>query len=131
MPTPQMPTPDLPSAVRAVFATRPTLRQVIGEQLMTIIVERYPLVAVHRPSLKSAEPLYLMRAQPSGAWTWEPLVDVLLRALLDAASLDFSDVDGLDCRFSLQPPHRFFAIESGFETAEGDVIRPRDLQAVQ
>ena len=129
MPTPQLPTPDLPSAVRAVFATRPTLRQVIGEQLMTIIVERYPLVAVHRPSLKSAEPLYLMRPQPNGGWTWEPLVDVLLRALLDAALLDFSDVDGLDFRFSLTPPYRFYAIESSLESAEGDVIRPRDLQA--
>lgn len=129
MPTQQVSLPDLPSVVQAVFATRPTLRQVAGEQLMAIIVAHYPLLAVHRPTLRSAEPLFLMRPQPDGGWHSVSLVEVLLQAMLDATALDFSDVGGLDCRFSLQPPHRFFAIDSPFETAEGDVIRPRDLEA--
>ena len=129
MPSQQIPSTDLPTAVRAMFANRPTLRQVAGEQLMTIMLARYPLIAVHRPTLKSAEPLFLMRPQPDGGWTSKPLVDVLLQALLDATLLDFSGVEGLDCHFSLEPPHRFFAIESSFDTADGDLIRAQALEA--
>jgi len=129
MPSSPLSMTDLSATVRAVFANRPTLRQVLGEKLMAILLKHYPLIAVHRPDMKSAEPLFLMIPRQDGGWKSEPLVEVLLQAMLDATVLDFSDVGGLDFRFSLQPPHRFFAIESELETAEGDMIRPRELEA--
>ncbi len=44
---------NLNHAVAAQFASRPTLRQVVGEQVMKVILEHYPLVGVHRPEMTS------------------------------------------------------------------------------
>ena len=49
---------NLNHAVAAQFASRPTFRQVAGEQIMKVILEHYPLVGVHRPEMTSAAPLY-------------------------------------------------------------------------
>ena len=116
---------NLNHAVAAQFANRPTFRQVAGEQIMKVILEHYPLVGVHRPEMTSAAPLYLMSLQPDGVWHPQPLVDVVLQALLAAKPLDLTPAS--DYRLSLNPPRRFFAIESSFETAEGDLIEPARL----
>ncbi|WP_339443776.1 dermonecrotic toxin domain-containing protein [Pseudomonas hunanensis] len=116
---------NLKHAVAAQFASRPTLRQVAGEQVMKVILEHYPLVGVHRPEMTSAAPLYLMSMHPDGVWHPQPLVDVVLQALLAAKPLDLAPAG--DYRLSLNPPRRFFAIESSLETAEGDLIEPARL----
>ena len=116
---------NLTHAVAVQFASRPTFRQVAGEQIMKVILEHYPLVGVHRPEMTSAAPLYLMSLQPDGVWHPQPLVDVVLQALLAAKPLDLTPAS--DYRLSLNPPRRFFAIESSFETAEGDLIEPARL----
>nr|WP_314876746.1 DUF6543 domain-containing protein [uncultured Pseudomonas sp.] len=125
----RIPPVDLQYAVAAQFSTRPTLRQVVGEQLMKLIIAQYPLIATHRPEMTSAEALYLMSPQDDGSWRSEPLVDTVLQALLDVQPLDYADAHGLDYRFSLQPPERFYAIADSDQTAEGDVISPQPLAA--
>jgi len=123
-----MPAPyahNLNHAVAAQFASRPTLRQVAGEQVMKVILEHFPLVGVHRPEMTSAAPLYLMSFNPDGPWHTEPLVDVVLRTMLEAKSLDLTPAG--DYRLSLNPPQRFFAIKSSFETADDDVVEPSRL----
>lgn len=125
----RIPPGDLQYAVAAQFSTRPTLRQVLGEQLMKLITAQYPLVAIHRPEMTSAEPLYLMSPQADGSWRIEPLVDAVLQSLLDLQPLDYADAHGLDYRFSLQRPERFYAIPDGDQTDEGDIIEPRQLAA--
>lgn len=116
------PSLDFKRAVAAQFASRPTLRQIAGRQIMQLLVEHHPLIATARPQMHSAEPLYLMKPA-SGSWTAVPLVEVVLQAMLDGVPLDFSDVNGLDCHLSLAPPLRFYAIEDPLATAEGDAIR--------
>lgn len=120
---PNVPVANLKHAVAAQFASRPTLRQVAGEQIMKVIVAHYPLVAVHRPGLTCAEPLYLMAWQPERFWRHQPLVDVVLQAMLDSKPLAF----GADDHLSLDPPQRFYAIEDRFESADGDRIEPAPL----
>jgi len=116
---------NLNHAVAAQFASRPTLRQVAGEQVMKVILEHFPLVGVHRPEMTSAAPLYLMSFNPDSSWNSEPLVDVVLRTMLEAKPLVLTPAG--DYRLSLNPPQRFYAIDSSFETAEGDVVEPSRL----
>ncbi|MFJ4345997.1 hypothetical protein [Pseudomonas sp. NPDC089401] len=121
-----MPNPapfDLNHAVAAQFASRPTLRQVAGAQVMKVITGHYPLLAVHRPGLTCAEPLLLMSRQADGSLRNQPLVDVVLQAMLEPEPLVFS----VDDHLSLAPPRRLYAIEDRFETAEGDRIEPAPL----
>ncbi|WP_367599013.1 DUF6543 domain-containing protein [Pseudomonas fulva] len=120
---PQPPAHDLNGAIALRFGSRPTLRQVVGEQLMSLIIAQYPLVAVHRPNMKSAEPLKFLGWHDDGHWTITPLVDVVLQRFLDGAPVDFSSQD----RFSLEPLRRFFSIPDSFETAEGDLVDPGTL----
>ena len=120
---PNPPAFNLNHAVAAQFANRPTLRQVAGEQVMKVIIEHYPLLAVHRPTLTSAEPLYLMSMQADGSVRNQPLVDVVLQAMLAPKRLAFS----IDDHLGLAPPRRLYAIEDRFETAEGDRIEPAPL----
>lgn len=117
---PSPPAHDLNRAVALRFASRPTLRQVVGEQLMNLIIAHYPKVAVHRPDMKCAEPLKFLRWHIDGYWTVTPLVDVVLQHFLDNAPVDFSSQD----RFSLKPPLRFFAIPDACETADDDLVDP-------
>lgn len=121
---PHPPAPhDLNRAIAMRFGNRPTLRQVVGEQLMNLIIAHYPKVAVHRPDMKTAEPLKFLRWHVDGYWTVTPLVEVVLQRFLDGAPVDFSRQD----RFSLKPPLRFFAIPDAFETADDDLVDPGTL----
>ncbi|KTS93914.1 dermonecrotic toxin domain-containing protein [Pseudomonas parafulva] len=120
---PPSPAHDLNRAIALRFASRPTLRQVVGEQLMNLIVAHYPKVAVHRPDMKCAEPLKFLRWHVDGYWAVTPLVDVMLQRFLDGEPVDFSSQD----RFSLKPPLRFFAIPDALETADDDLVDPGTL----
>ncbi|WP_230379880.1 hypothetical protein [Pseudomonas putida] len=120
---PPPPAHDLNRAIALRFASRPTLRQVVGEQLMNLIIAHYPKVAVHRPDMKCAEPLKFLRWHVDGYWTVTPLVDVVLQRFLDGEPVDFSSQD----RFSLKPPLRFFALPDALETADDDLVDPGTL----
>ena len=103
---------DIHTCVKAMFANRPTLRQVVDQQLMQRVQARYPSIARRRPQLKSAEALLLLA--PHGPV--RPLLDVVLQAMLEARPLDFSSVDGADYSFQGEP-------------AEGDAVEPKVLAA--
>lgn len=103
------PLTDDKHAVAIQFASRPTLRQVAGRQLMQVLIEHHPTIAEYRPELTSAEVLYLIIPQADTTWRNQPFVDYILQALLDRRVLDFSRVAGLDYRLSLEVPRRFYA----------------------
>jgi len=85
--TPQV---DIRGCVRAMFASRPTLRQVVDLQLVKLIRARYPSIVRRLPQLTSAEALLLLAPNAPA----RPLVDIVLQAMLDGRPLDFSSVDG-------------------------------------
>lgn len=116
-------------AVAAHFASRPTLRQVAGQQLMQVLIAQYPAIAHYRPELTSAQALYLMIPQVDGTWSHQPFVDYVLQALLTRRVLDFPWVAGLDYRLSLQVPYRFYANPDPFQSSDDDVVRPQALTA--
>lgn len=118
---------DHKHAVAMQFASRPTLRQVAGQQIMKVMIERYPLIASQRPELTSAEAFKVMIPKPGGFWSVRPFVDYVLQAWLQGERLDFSFVDGLDYRLSLEVPSRFYAIKDPRKTADGDRIKLEDL----
>ncbi|HGM5579122.1 TPA: DUF6543 domain-containing protein [Pseudomonas putida] len=122
---PSFPAYDLCAAIARQFADRPTLRQVAGEQAMKLIHEHYPLVATHRPEMTNASPLYVLYNTPEGQPRHARLIDMLLGAMLNGAPVDFAGLGAY--AFSLKPMTRFFAIEDGFETAEGDLVDPQPL----
>lgn len=117
------PLTDDKHAVAIQFASRPTLRQVAGRQLMQVLIEHHPTIAEYRPELTSAEVLYLMIPQADTTWRNQPFVDYILQALLDRRVLDFSRVAGLDYRLSLEVPRRFYANPAPFEGSDADVVR--------
>lgn len=103
---------DIRTCVQAMFADRPTLRQVVDEQLMQLLRARAPSIAMHRPELRSAESLLLQA--PHGPV--RPLLEVVLQAMVDARALDFSAIDGVAYRFKL-------------DSADDQVIDPKALTA--
>jgi len=109
---PRPPQPDIRTSVQAMFANRPTLRQVVGQQLMQMMRARYPSIALHQPQRLSADAL-LLHAPHGPA---RPLLDVVLQAMLDAQPLNFSSIDGADYSF-------------GQAAGEGESIEPQVLAA--
>ncbi len=117
--------PDFCLLVRAQFASRPTLRQVLSRQLLLALVEQYPLIARQRPELVDADRLSVATPSPDDKQvTLRPLVDVVLQAYLNGVLLDFPIV-GITEPYLMLDRKRLFAIEDPFETADGDQI---DLQ---
>ena len=117
--------PDFCLLVRAQFASRPTLRQVLSRQLLLALVEQYPLIARQRPELVDADRLSVATPSPDGEQVaLRPLVDEVLQACLNGVLLDFPAVANTKPYLTLDRK-RLFAIEDPFETADGDQI---DLQ---
>lgn len=116
---------DLSSAVAAQFANRPTLRQVLDRQVIKIMVEQYPLLAIHRPEMTSAQSLSLLCSLPDNTYRNEPLIDHLLQLVLDGKRVDFTSMGAY--ALSLNRSSRLFAIKSPFETSDGDLIKPEKL----
>ncbi|OCT22451.1 hypothetical protein A6E19_15880 [Pseudomonas putida] len=116
---------DLCSAVAAQFANRPTLREVLDQQVIKIIVEQYPLIAIHRPEMTSAQPLSLLCSTADDTYSNELLIDHLLQLVLDGKRVDFASMGAY--ALSLNPYQRLFAIKSPLETSDGDLIKPDTL----
>lgn len=122
MPSPVASTPDFRSRVASEFASRPTLRKVASEQIMQLLIEHYPLIAVHRPTLTHADQLILVTSTEDGLGSvLMPIVDVVLQAFFDCSVLDLGPVADQKRYFNLGSKH-FFAIPDPSATADGDVL---------
>jgi len=127
MPRTSAPTPDFKSLVASQFANRPTLRQTASSQIMTLLRDRYPLIARYRPELIDADHLNVATPAADGGFVRvRPLVDVVLQAHLDHAALDFSP-SGIYPQFLMLDQKRFFASPDPFESATGDKIELETL----
>ncbi|RWU26575.1 hypothetical protein DM813_01750 [Pseudomonas alkylphenolica] len=110
---------DFKRAVALQFASRPTLRQVVGRKVLQLLVERHPKLSTVRPLLTDAEPLRLLIPQsgPGNARLSVPLIQVLLQALMDGTALNlemlYEEAHGL----YFVEPYRFEGSD-GFEYIE-------------
>ncbi len=105
----QNPTLDFKHAVALQFASRPTLRQVAGQKLLQLLLEHYPRLANVRPQLIDATPLRLLVPQPGPGHyqSSEPLLGVLLQAVLDGKALDLEEAYGRQHGLTFPEPYRF------------------------
>lgn len=79
---PSSPALDFKQIVALQFASRPTLRQVVGHNLLQLIRTRHPQIASVQPQLTSADPLRLLVPQSAHAWSSKPLVDFVLQGIV-------------------------------------------------
>ncbi|MFV3287494.1 dermonecrotic toxin domain-containing protein [Pseudomonas sp. NY11955] len=108
---------DLKQACARQFADRPTLRQVTSQQVFALLLARLPSLAGVQPMLTDANPLRLIRpAQHSPSWQTQPLVDVVLQALLDGTPLDLRGAEPRGHFLGLADPYRFRGSDSTFDT---------------
>lgn len=110
---PSSPALDFKQAVALQFASRPTLRQVIGHKLLQLIRTRHPQIASVQPQLTSAEPLRLLVPQFEHAWTSRPLVDFVLQAMLEGKVLDLESAFGRDYGLTVAQPYSFREQDGG------------------
>ncbi|MFJ2984495.1 MULTISPECIES: dermonecrotic toxin domain-containing protein [unclassified Pseudomonas] len=89
------------------FANRPTLRQVIATDGFAVLLDRYPWIATHSPSLKSLEAFTLLNAENANTG----LVDRLLQHLVTGERLSLESLGPL----SIAPPAVFRAQEQGLD----------------
>ena len=116
---------DFKSAVARQFADRPTLRQVLSEHLLQVLLEELPWLAFVQPGLTSADPLTLDSPDPDTEyWTTAPLVDVMLQAMLDGAPLDLEAVGERHYNLGLAQPHRFAGSHDPLDTRRLAGISP-------
>jgi len=110
---------DFKRAAALQFGDRPTLRQVVSEQLLTLLLSELPWLAVVEPTLPSADALMLDSPDPSTPyWSTEPLVDRVLQAMLQTNSVDLEPVDGRHHNLGLVDPYRFAGSDSAFDTRQ-------------
>ncbi|HDS1819968.1 TPA: hypothetical protein QEM96_004672 [Pseudomonas putida] len=89
------------------FANRPTLRQVIATDGFAILLDRYPWIATHSPSLINLDAFTLLGAGAANTG----LVDRLLQHLLTGERLSLESQGPL----SIAPPAVFRAQEQGHD----------------
>lgn len=89
------------------FANRPTLRQVIATDGFAVLLDHYPWIATHNPSLESLEAFTLLGAEAANTG----LVDRLLHHLLTGEPVSLQNHGPL----SIAPPAIFRAQEQGLD----------------
>jgi hypothetical protein len=108
---------DFKDAVVRQFADRPTLRQVVSEQLLQVLFKELPWLAFVEPALVSADPLILDSPDPDTEyWTTAALVDVVMQAMLDGAPLDLEAIGERHHNLGLAASHRFADSHSEWDT---------------
>lgn len=116
MSTATLPLFDFKAVVARQFADRPRLRQVLGEQLLALLVRKHPILARVTPALASAEALELLIPDPHRqSWQRKPLLDVAVQAALDGAALSLDPVGGRHFGLALAEPYRFPGASDRFE----------------
>lgn len=119
MPASPVLTFDFKRAAALHFSGRPTLRQVVSEQLLKVLLVELPWLASVHPALSSADAFMLDSPDPSTAyWTTQPLVDRILQALLQTNSVDLEPFDGRHHNLGLVDPYRFPGSDSAFDTRQ-------------
>ncbi|WP_252090102.1 DUF6543 domain-containing protein [Pseudomonas sp. MWU13-3659] len=123
----QLSTPifDFKNAVARQFADRPTLRQVVSEQLLQVLLKELPWLTFVEPALTSADPLTLDSPDPDTEyWTTAPLVDVVLQAMLDGIPLDLEALGERHHNLGLAASHRFAGSHGEWDTRRLTGITP-------
>ena len=116
---------DFKNAVARQFATRPTLRQVVSEQLLQVLLKELPWLAFVEPALTCADPLTLDSPDPDTEyWTTAPLVDVVMQAMLDGAALDLEAIGQRHHNLGLVDTHRFAGSHNALDTRRLTGISP-------
>lgn len=107
---------DFKAVVAQQFADRPTLRQLLSEHLLALLVQKYPVLAGVTPTLVSADPLELLMPDPiKPSWQRKPLVDVVLQAMLTGAPLSLAPVEGRHFGLALGSAHLFPGASDSFQ----------------
>lgn len=99
---------NLKLALAAQFASRPTLRDVASTQIISALIEQYPMIATTQPQLTSADALRVMQPKQADVYDAVALVDLLLDALRSNTPLEFPSVGELRPYLSLNPPHYLY-----------------------
>ncbi|QHG67457.2 dermonecrotic toxin domain-containing protein [Pseudomonas putida] len=108
---------DFMAAVASQFASRPRLREVLGRQLLELLLKQLPYLAATQPPLISAAPLMLDSPEPGqGWWTTQPLVDAVLAAMAAGEEIDIEPLEGRDYKLGLSGSYRFAGSESVYDT---------------
>jgi len=114
MPTPPDSVFDFKAAVARQFAGRPTLRKVVGDQLLAQLKVRHPVLTDVEPVL-TAEALELLIPHPSQPHCdRKPLIDAVLQAWLDGKSLDLEPINGRAFALTLASPFLFPGADDAF-----------------
>lgn len=110
---------DFKRAAALQFGDRPTLRQVVSDQLLKLLLIELPWLAATKPALASADALTLDSPDPSTPyWTTQPLVDRVLQALLETHAIDLEPLNGRHHNLGLVDPYRFAGSSSKFDTRQ-------------
>lgn len=108
---------DFKRAVAVQFADRPTLREVVSDALLQVLLAELPWLASVQPTLTSADAITLDSPDPATPyWFTQPLVDCILQALLDTRPLDLEPVAGRHHNLGLLAPYRFAGADSQLDT---------------
>ncbi|MEJ5864529.1 hypothetical protein [Pseudomonas farsensis] len=95
-----MPAGSLKQAISAQFASRPTLRQVLGKAALATLTKAYPALAIELPELDSADVFTVTQAAGEDHVELVAIVDKLLEAFVRGEPLAFDQNN----RLSMQPP---------------------------
>jgi hypothetical protein len=110
---------DFRRAAAQQFGERPTLRQVVSQQLLKLLLAELPWLAYVQPGLPSADALALESPAPGlSYWTTQPLVDQVLQAMLETGSLDLEPLGERHYNLGLSEPYRFAGAKSQFESRQ-------------
>ncbi|HDS1818385.1 TPA: hypothetical protein QEM96_003044 [Pseudomonas putida] len=110
---------DFKRAAALQFGDRPTLRHVVSEQLLKLLLAELPWLAYVRPALSSADALMLDSPDPATAyWSTQPLVDRVLQALIESNSVDLEPINGRHHKLGVVDPYRFAGSQSPFDTRQ-------------
>jgi len=116
---------DFKNAVARQFSDRPTLRQVVSQKLLLVMLKECPWLAYVRPKLTSADPLILDSPAPGvDYWTTASLVDVVMQAMLDGKPLDLEVMGNRHHNLGLSSTHRFAASQREFDTRRLTGVTP-------
>ncbi|MEN5108031.1 DUF6543 domain-containing protein [Pseudomonas sp. TWI672] len=130
MPIQPSPVPDFRRAVATEFFSRPTLRSVLSQQILELLVPCHAALAGAR--LPDAEPLILnipariaSGPQTYDAWTPRPLLEVMLEAFHARQPLASLGADGGDFLLAVREPW-FLRDQQGNKLPSGAIsIRPQ------
>nr|EPB93739.1 hypothetical protein L321_23252 [Pseudomonas plecoglossicida NB2011] len=125
MANPTTPILDFKYDVAAQFADRPTLRQVVSEQLLSVLIKELSWLSFVEPRLTTADPLILdSPVAGTDHWATAPLVEVVLQAMLEGMPLDLETSGGRSHNLGLVSTHRFAGSHSELDTRSLTGVSP-------